>query len=371
VAEQKKVVEVNGNHYDAVTGELVRQKGNQVQKLKLSSHYKGKNVDGFTRRVVTKSPHSTTKKTLPSHTIHSKTKRSDTLMRSAVKPPKVQSNHSGIKTTSDLLTPGKHVLDKSRLTRSKVVKKNDLVSRFGATSSNATINKLADIPVKERPKHNIQTYGVSMPIDDIPPLNAGSIGSFDNSKTFDQSSKLSSNSPNHQTKASKKKLRRSISKRLKKGVKRHPRFATVGVSLLVVLSVGGFVASRYLPQMAVKVAATRAGVDAKLPTYQPSGFSLSGPVTYSPGQITLLYSSNSDERSFQLTQKKSDWTSQSLLDNFIVSANHRYQTFQDKGKTIYIYDGNNATWVSGGVWYQIEGESSLSSDQLLRVISGL
>jgi hypothetical protein len=98
---------------------------------------------------------------------------------------------------------------------------------------------------------------------------------------------------------------------------------------------------------------------------------LAGPVQYSAGQITISYKSNSDDRNFQLVQRNSDWNSQSLLNNFVTREDEKYLTYQDKGKTIYVYDGNNATWVSGGIWYQVEGKSSLSSDQLLKIASSL
>lgn len=97
---------------------------------------------------------------------------------------------------------------------------------------------------------------------------------------------------------------------------------------------------------------------------------MAGPIQYGEGAVTLSYQSNSDDRNFQIVQKSSDWNSQSLLENF-VSDKEPYQTFQDKGRTIYIYGKSSATWVSGGVWYQIEGESDLSSDQLLRIVSSL
>jgi len=108
-----------------------------------------------------------------------------------------------------------------------------------------------------------------------------------------------------------------------------------------------------------------------MPSYKPGGFALSGPITYSTGKISVSYQSNSDNRSYRVTQSNSAWNSETLLDNFVAVNRRAYQTFQDRGKTIYIYDGSNATWVDRGVWYQIEGASSLSSDQLLRIANSL
>lgn len=159
--------------------------------------------------------------------------------------------------------------------------------------------------------------------------------------------------------------------RLAKKLRVSPRAASMMTGIAAVLVIAGFFLQQNLPQMAVYLASARAGVEAKMPGYKPAGFSLSGPIEYSSGQIALSYHSNSDDRNYKVIQKKSDWNSQALLDNFITASGKDYQTFQDKGKTIYIYDDNSATWVSGGVWFQVEGASSLNSDQLLRIASGL
>ncbi len=55
------------------------------------------------------------------------------------------------------------------------------------------------------------------------------------------------------------------------------------------------------------------------------------------------------------------------LTNHVLTNKQPFQTFQDAGKTIYIYEDSKATWVNGGVWYQINGNASLTSDQLLRI----
>lgn len=121
----------------------------------------------------------------------------------------------------------------------------------------------------------------------------------------------------------------------------------------------------------MRIAASRAGFNAAIPSYQPSGFGMKGPIEYGPGQVTLNFKSNSDERNFHVTQRVSSWNSEALLTNFVTTNNKSYQTYQDKGRTIYIYDGSNATWVSNGVWYQIEGKSNLNSDQLIKLANSI
>jgi hypothetical protein len=98
---------------------------------------------------------------------------------------------------------------------------------------------------------------------------------------------------------------------------------------------------------------------------------MAGPIQYQPGEVTLNYRSTSDQRGFNVVQKNSSWNSETLLENFVTAANKPYQTFQANGRTIYIYDGNKATWVDGGIWYNIDGQSNLNSDQLLRIAGSL
>jgi hypothetical protein len=150
-----------------------------------------------------------------------------------------------------------------------------------------------------------------------------------------------------------------------------PKSVVMGSSALALLIVTGFVSYQQIPSLALRVAATRAGVHAQLPSYQPSGFSLKGPIAYTPGEVSLNYKSNSDSRNFKVIQRTSAWNSEALLNNFVTSKQQSYQTYQANGRTIYIYDGNNATWVDGGVWYQVEGKADLSSDQLLRIANSL
>lgn len=159
-------------------------------------------------------------------------------------------------------------------------------------------------------------------------------------------------------------------------VQHHPKVRRFGKTIkglglvtaaFSILLLGGFFAYQYMPNIAMRVAASKAGFSARLPGYQPSGFSLQRPLKHSPGRVTASYKDPKGDRQFQLIQRSSTWNSETLLDNVVTASNQPYQTYQNKGNTIYIYGDSNATWVSGGVWYQIEGGVALSSDQLLRI----
>ena len=72
-----------------------------------------------------------------------------------------------------------------------------------------------------------------------------------------------------------------------------------------------------------------------------------------------------------LFRSASNWNSDALLSNYVVAENKQYQTYMDRGRTLFIYDGSNATWVDNGVWYQIEGDSRMTTDQLVRIAASI
>ncbi|MCA1807798.1 MAG: DUF4367 domain-containing protein, partial [Actinobacteria bacterium] len=147
---------------------------------------------------------------------------------------------------------------------------------------------------------------------------------------------------------------------------------SVRYGLASLLMVGGLATFGYmsLPYLSVQIASSQSDVAASLPEYKPSGFELNKNVEYSPNHIALQYDSISDNRTFRINKEKTDWTSESLRRSF-VETKGLYQAVPSNGKTIYIYNESNATWVDGGVWYNIEGSSSLNSDQLLRLANSL
>jgi hypothetical protein len=142
----------------------------------------------------------------------------------------------------------------------------------------------------------------------------------------------------------------------------------VGVSLLLV---GGFLTYRNVPNIDLHLASARAGFTASLPGYQPAGFSL-GPFTSAQGEVDVHFKSNSDQRAFTVTEKDSNWDSATLRDSYVITkAGQNYETINAGDSTIYVYGQNNATWVSGGVWYTIQTNGALSTQQLIQIANSL
>jgi hypothetical protein len=151
---------------------------------------------------------------------------------------------------------------------------------------------------------------------------------------------------------------------------RQPRLVTILSSTLALLILGGYLTYITLPSISLKVAASRAGVNASMPEYKPDGYSLDGPITYSPGEVVISYKSNTNEAGYKIIQKATNWDSQAVLDNYVNKLADNYLTFQEKGITVYTF-GNKAAWVNGGLLYTIDGDAALSSDQILKVATSI
>lgn len=110
------------------------------------------------------------------------------------------------------------------------------------------------------------------------------------------------------------------------------------------------------------------GIQAHLPSYRLPGYSFDS-ISHSPGNIAISYHSNSDARAYSVTQQVSGWDSQTLATE-VLGTSTDHQTIEQKGKTIYVY-GSTATWVGGGMRYQIKSDNPLSSEQISQIANSL
>lgn len=141
--------------------------------------------------------------------------------------------------------------------------------------------------------------------------------------------------------------------------------AGVGAFLLI----GGFTTYMNMTNIELRIASMRAGFHAQLPTYKPTGFALDGGIESSDGRVAMSY--RSGESLYTITQEASDWNSATLLDQASSEQGEPTQTIQSKGRTIYIYDDSNATWVNGGVRYQINGNAALDAGELVSLATSM
>ncbi len=353
VGNSQNIIEINGKKYNAATGVMLGASQNKpVQK---------KAVDGFSRRHIDTSKVRPSLHSVKKHTVQPQ--KSTTLMRTAVKKPgqlttkEVRVVNSALPKSQPIkavIVPRTQNTPEHRQFLAKTIHKSSLINKFNFSMPAKPLAKPPTLEVHKAPVIDIST---------VTATNSTA------SKKTDLLERALESAQGHKEPffEHKKKLRHKISKKI--GIS--SRAVAITTTIFVGLSLGGLYAYQNVPKLAMRVAASRAGFSASMPTYNPSGFSFNGPVQYSTGQVVVDFKSNTDDRQYKLTQQTSNWSSDTLLNNFVSGNNKQYQTYQDRGRTIYIYNNNNATWVNGGVWYQIEGKSELTTDQLVRIASSL
>lgn len=330
-----QIIELNGQRYDALTGKLLSR--NQAKTPNHSSPAgtakKASNIDGFTRSRASK----TSVKSIPRRVAQ----KSKTLMRSGVSKP--VSPEVKAPTKVEVNQP-KFSTPPARSQRAKTVKQNHLVKHFG-TLSDVQASLKAAVPASISAPASAMVSALPKPF----------------------SLALSKAETHKQPTLKKQTWLHKTAKRLKS----RSKLVNAGAVILIVIAVGGYFTYQNLPNLSMRLASARSSVAGSIPSYQPSGFNLAKHIEFKPGQIVINYRSNSDERTYQITQTASAWNSDTLKENYLADK-QSIQSVQDKGKTIYLYNGNSATWVDGKVWYKIDGTNSqLSSDQLLKVADSL
>jgi hypothetical protein len=371
VGNAKNTIALNGKIYDVTNGQPVNSskytslpKQPAAPKNKLKVAPKNQTIDGVINSGTKFKP---SLKRLKSHKNHQaakhvgrhKPQHSKTLMRSGVKPAKDSATLHSKKTPAVISQA-----DSQRQERSASVAKSSLVSRFSHVSLGQVIKKTEPLEVKKPQPPAPKNLANNTPAISQE-AKAEAAPSSSSAKMFSKALEQATSHKQPPVKSSVK--RPSIFKRL--GLA--SRASKIIVIIIVIVGVLGAGIWYFLPNIEVRVASERAGFTATLPSYEPAGFSQSS-VNYAQGQVTVAYKSNSDSsRNYTIQQTASNWDSEALLDGYITSQPSRLaslQTYQDQdGKTIYLFNGSDATWVNGGVWYNIQGNSDLSSDQLLKI----
>lgn len=321
-----KTVTINGRVYDSVTG-MPLEKEAPAKK------------DGQ------KSTPKRSLSTVASSAVHSVTQRSQTLQRRSARKATVARKPK----------PGRHM----------DIARSNQISRFAPkreeepAKAKREERKAAELPPKPHPM-------VSRALEKQDKKSVPSKPAQTSSKQTKEAQIAAALAPDTtapKKKASKPKRKKFSWKKLRPAI----------IITAVVLIVGAGLYATYIsvPSLSVRYAAIRAGIKAKYPEYKPDGYSLQQPVTYSEGQVNLVFASNSGSGDYEITQTRSSWDSTAVLDNIVKKeAGENYITTQERGLTIYTY-GKNTAWVNGGVLYQIENDTLLSSDQIRRIATSL
>lgn len=395
----KTTIQINGKTYDAHTGQVIQTSHTQAHlepkptpkispsKLVGAPHHSIKVVDGITRRkastfnppqkqTVPHAPLSTQKPSVGQRLpqIHppkqpTVLQKSHTLHRKAVHKPETtkkpyihaisashkQNNESEKESDIPLVS---HVPEQ-RLKRANSASKSAVISKFGNFSHST--GQATQNHSQESSANNSYNKAPSIP----PPAAHHFIKSHNNQpKKYvfeDQIKKANS----HLLKPVKK--QRTTSKFIRK-LHLSPKVASLTAGFVALLLLGSFFAYQKVPTVSMRIAANEAGFMGTIPAKIPAGYAFSGPVKAVDSAVAVTYKSSSDDRQFVISQRKTNWSSEALLTNYLQDSKLNYQAYKENGLTIFIYDGSNATWVDKGIWYTINGnQNSLSSSQLLEI----
>ena len=383
MVKNSSVIEINGNRYDAVTGQLI----GVVKRLTdpLRGPTAGLVIDGFTRKSPTivrpdkqskKTMKISTSKDYPKHpplkvrlkqsaqNIHLKTQRPKTLMRSGVvKPPRTSSSDTIPKPQVRSAT-----VSPARVTRIQGIAKNQKVRRFKQSLSVAAKKPAKQVAsvgeIISAPSTALVSASRTIAVAPAMPSMITSVSHHQLERMLDEAlTKADSH---------KQALKEQLNgKRRWQGFKFVPRWLIITAIVLALLA-GGFLVWRNVPQVSMRIAAARSHIDASMPNYTPSGFSFAGPINTVSGAVTMHFKANTNNaKTFAITQEKSGLDSSSLAAN-ITPKDFQVQTSEVNGSTVYIYgSGNDAVWVNNGVLYTIKDKADLDSNQILKIAQGL
>jgi hypothetical protein len=348
--KHRGIIVINGRRYDAHSGTPI---SDQAQK------------------VISDIGPKTQRPTAPiSKTVHKSLQRSHTLMRRAAKKSAALITHP----QSTVEVAENHLLDipsvpskseSSRLKRANQIKRSNLVSRYGNTLKkpvsaddfsrdvkNQTVQSMdvVPVPIHQKNTHPQQTKVAKRktPTEKLLEHGLRSAASHETIKSHKA----------HAKQRSKKfSLRRKTT-----------RYAAGALATLLFV---GFFGYQNMPNLSVRYASLKAGVDASLPGYKPAGFAINDRVEYKSGEVALTFKANADDRSFKIIQQKSDLDNEALKQQLSQRSGYAPQTYPDNGKTIYFYGDSNASWVSDGVLYNIVSDANLNTSQLLKIADSL
>jgi hypothetical protein len=389
------IFELNGKAYDALTGEMLGN-ANRVQHTAQISPMQPKPAPrrqyGSFDGMVTSQQTKQRRPSKPQHVAAHQPQPTKTLMRHAVKSPapgQFQANKpasSGLQSQGALqpATPVKvtvaaklssDVVDPQRAHRANRVGRSHAVKHFTPVSdfrrpsatiaapvrraqiaSPAAVAIPAATATRRTPANGVNTWNTDRPIAD--PRHDDDY----EQDLFEQA--LAHASGHQETLSDDVKLPKSQKSRRK----RRQVLSIVG-SLGVFLILFTVIAYQNRSNIQLQLASAKAGFSASVPLYKPDGYKL-GKLAYAPGSVAALYQDPSN-KTFTVTQKKSNWDSQTLLENFVATSNQDYKGYQSNGRTVYVYGTGNATWVNAGIWYQIKDTGSLTNEQLVKIAASI
>jgi len=348
VAKNNNIIEINGKKYDAKTGAILSGHAHTTIVKPLTNHGPKAATKKPTMHDVVRHP----AKVAAPH----KPKPSKTLMRHAVKKPSVTPTKPKLKAQgpSDLavqdslaevvVSKSAKRIDSKKLAKASKVPKSHLITHFSAITSDINSPEPPVVKVEAAPPNP-------------KPTTTHKLKKGKPQTTSELLEHAVLNAKSHEEPAP-------------KVHRRHKRRTRAVIASATAIALFAFVGYQEMPTLKFNMASAKAGFGASMPSYKPAGYSLNK-LSYTTGVVATRFNSNSDDRSYTLTQKVSSWDSQALKENFVLKTSSGHQVVQSGGQTIYLYGEGNATWVNGGVWYILQGNETLTNKQLVEIAKSI
>lgn len=288
----------------------------------------------------------------PSSTDHNKTQRSSTLNRKYVKRPNSKVIQSVAKRRAEDLKRRQAIAAQINRERLAAAQKNKKVT----STVSKTIKKDSDsiAPAKVHPYQKAVKARTAQRTVSKEQISA--------KKLKDEAIKKALRSVATAEQKEAKNKAADLSVKNKFGAK-NIIFA-LSATAVIIFAIGYFIKVN-MPNISVQVAAMKAGIEAKYPTFIPKEFSLKK-TSSETNQVTLTFESNGG--TFDLVEEKTSWDSTALLSNYVKKTWQDYSIIREQGLTIYV-SSSNAAWINSGILYKINAPDNLLAKQQIRSIA--
>lgn len=371
------VIELNGKRYDAITGAYIGK--SHSMPVPAAPAKTGRSIDGVKPRARTtvpdhkkESPHksghnphtpsrsghqppapakkpASKPRQAGAHTKAHKPQRTNTLMRSVVKKPdtKPAANSKITKQPDAQLERKKavHTIHPVRLERSRQTPKSQQIQRFAAPV------RYAPTPVaRPQPAERAQTSA-----------HAPLFGQSKPAQHADIFEAAIAHAVSHTQKPFKLKPSRT---------RRAAHAAVIAVAVLA--AIGGLIWWQK-PNIELRLASFQAGFQASNPSHQLEGFTREGARQVN-GEVIISY--HSGNRYYEVTQQKSGWNSQALLETSVLGATSEDPVvLESRGRIVYLYKNSEgswrASWMDRGIRHDITGNAHITREDIAAIVDSI
>lgn len=382
----KSTIEIKGKRYDSTTGlpvlsdifAPVQPVRNDI-KAGINHALPADSTSPVTKPARQHQPHglassASRHQRQPSRTLSRKSvKRPDVRQKPAIKTSKEASVKLVHQPVSSLIKQSAGTINRTRAEHASNKPKSPSISHF-SSQTNAVLDKvIAPKASPAQPQERGRVFDIKPRTNTQKPSLAAAAPAVAittpviNGSHFDKMLDASEETNKHRYLEYTPVKKRTGLSRLSRGGRRALAFGLTG---LAVLLLAGYAVFLNKANIELQLADAKAGINATLPSYKPSGFSV-GKLSYRTGLVAINFISN-DGHNYKLTQQASRLDSNALGQKLAAANQTDYQTLHASGQTIFAKTTGtsaSATWVSGGILYQLEGNASLSQDQLAKIAS--